>query len=192
MKIVIFGDSIRLGEGGYGPYVAERLVKEGHEVFQPDDNCRFAKYTLRLLFDYREQIKDADIVHFNIGHWDLCTLPPETEPFSTIEEYKNNLRRVAKIFLGITPHVIFATTTPVRKEHPYQNNEIIQKYNKAAIEVMQELGIKINDMFPLLLPDLDNNIRSDNWDYIHPTEAGRKILIERVYQVIEDEIKTIQ
>ena len=190
MKVVLFGDSIRYGKGSYGPYVNERLTKEGHIVFEPDDNCRFAKYTLRLLFDYREQIKDADVIHFNIGHWDLCTLPPETEPFSTIEEYKNNLRRVAKIFLGITPHVIFATTTPVRKENMYQNNDIIRKYNAAAIEVMKELNIKIDDLFSLLIPDVEKYILGDG-DYIHTTVAGRDILIEQVYKVIEEEIKAI-
>ena len=56
MKIVLIGDSIRVV--GYGPMLEERLKKAGFEVFQPEDNCRFAQYTLRLLFDLKEQIKD--------------------------------------------------------------------------------------------------------------------------------------
>jgi hypothetical protein len=46
MKVVLFGDSIRLI--GYGKKVEEELIALGHEVFQPDDNCRFCN----TLLDY--------------------------------------------------------------------------------------------------------------------------------------------
>ncbi len=47
-KVVLLGDSIRLW--GYGTKVPELLGKD-YEVWQPEDNCRFVKYTLRGLFD---------------------------------------------------------------------------------------------------------------------------------------------
>lgn len=187
MKIVLFGDSIRLNPTGYGLYVEEELRKEGYDVFQPDDNCRFAKYTLRLIWDYKEEIKDADIIHFNIGHWDLCTIHDDGLPFSSIEEYTDNLRRIAKLFLRITPHVIFATTTPVRKEYAYQNNEVIQKYNEAAIQVMNELGIRVNDLYHVISNEVNKYISDD---LIHPNEEGKRILAKQVLKVIKEEIKT--
>ena len=55
-KVVLLGDSIRLI--GYGPKVPEMLGDE-YTVFQSEDNCRFVKYTLRCLFDWREDIKDC-------------------------------------------------------------------------------------------------------------------------------------
>ena len=50
------------------------IMNRGFDFYQPEDNCRFAKYFLRMLFDYKETFKGADIIHFNIGHWDLCQL----------------------------------------------------------------------------------------------------------------------
>ena len=46
-KVVLLGDSIRLW--GYGTKVPE-MLGEDYEVWQPEDNCRFVKYTLRGLF----------------------------------------------------------------------------------------------------------------------------------------------
>ena len=43
IKVTLLGDSIRMI--GYGLEVPA-LLGEDFEVFQPDDNCRFAKYTL--------------------------------------------------------------------------------------------------------------------------------------------------
>ena len=41
-KVTLLGDSIRMI--GYGKTVAEALNKDGIEVFQPEENCRFSKY----------------------------------------------------------------------------------------------------------------------------------------------------
>lgn len=43
-KVALLGDSIRLI--GYGQIVPQ-MLGENYEVFQTEDNCRFAKYTLR-------------------------------------------------------------------------------------------------------------------------------------------------
>lgn len=180
MKVVLLGDSIRLI--GYGKTVEEQLRKEGHEVFQPEDNCRFVKYLLRCLFDYREQIKDANVIHFNAGLWDVCTINDDEEVFTSIEEYKDNLRRVTKLLLKITPNVIFATTTPVRIEHPYNDNKVIDKYNVAAKEVMKELNVRINDLNSLLRNDINKYIRED--DLIHLTDDGIKVCAEQVLESI--------
>ena len=182
MKIVLFGDSIRLI--GYGAKVEEELRKLGHEVFQPEDNCRFLKYTLRMIFDYKEQIKDADIIHFNVGHWDLCNINDDGENFSTLEEYELNLRRIVKQFLKITPKVIFATTTPVRNTNPYNSNKDVELYNKKAVEVMKEFNVKINDLHALLKNDIDKYIRED--DMIHLTEEGIEICAKQVLKTIKE------
>ena len=108
-KVTLLGDSIRLI--GYGSKVAEILKKEGVEVFQPDDNCSFAKYTLRMHFDLKDQIEGSDVIHWNNGLWDVSDLFGDGQ-FSTTEEYCQNMLRIADILLKITPNVIFATTRP--------------------------------------------------------------------------------
>ena len=186
MKVVILGDSIRLA---YGPRVEALLRKDGYDVFQPQDNCRFAKYTLRLLFDLKEQLKDADVIYFNIGHWDLCNINEDEYNFSTLEEYSFNMKRVAKSLLKITPHIIFATTTPVAKEYKYNKNSDIVLYNQEATKIMNELGIKIFDLHKLIDEDVDQNIDKD---MIHLSEKGTEIATKAVYEIIKKEIELMK
>ena len=188
MKIVLIGDSIRVV--GYGPMLEERLKKAGFEVFQPEDNCRFAQYTLRLLFDLKEQIKDADIIHFNTGLWDVCNINEDEYNFSPIEEYEFNLRRVVRSLIKVTPNVIFSTTTPVWDTHPYNKNSDIEDYNRVAIKIMNEYGVKVNDIHSVINKDVKTYIRED--DLIHLTDEGSKVASDMIFDAIMEMAKTIK
>lgn len=168
---------------GYGPDVEKYFKSKGFDFYQPEDNCRFAKYFLRMLFDYKETFKDADVIHFNIGHWDLCQLYDDNETFSSLEEYENNLRRITKMLLEITPNVIFATTTPVRPENPYNDNNVIDEFNRVALKVMNEFGVTINDLNALLRNDIYGNIDPD---LIHLSTKGIDKCAKQVIKYIEE------
>ena len=162
MKVALLGDSIRFGAGyiaGYGERVSDLLAPD-FEVFQPDENCKYAKYTLRMLFDYREVMKDCSIVHFNVGHWDVCDLFGDGT-FSTEEEYRDNVVRIARLLKSRHDAVIFATTTPVRNENIHNKNENIARFNAIAVEALEKEGVIINDLNSLLIGDIDRYICSD-------------------------------
>jgi lysophospholipase L1-like esterase len=162
VKVALLGDSIRCGAGfvsGYGERVAD-LLSSDFEVFQPDDNCRYAKYTLRMLFEYQKAMEGCQIVHFNVGHWDLCELFGEGT-FSTEEEYRDNLLRIARILKSRHEKVIFATTTPVRNENIYNKNSTIARFNEIAVEALSAEGVIINDLNALLVDDIERYICSD-------------------------------
>ena len=108
-KVALLGDSIRLY--GYGRIVP-KLLKGKAAVFQPKENCKFAKNLLRFLFDLKEDLKGCDVIHFNCGLWDVANIVGDGSLFSTDEEYAQNVLRIATALLKITPKVIFATTTP--------------------------------------------------------------------------------
>ena len=83
--------------------------------------------------------------------------------------------RIASILLKKTKRLIFATTTPVRPEqfasgsiHPRRNEDIIE-YNSAAVGLMANLGIEINDMHPEINQDIKQYISED---MVHLSEAG--------------------
>ncbi len=177
-KVCLLGDSIR--QLGYGKRV-EQLLSGKAEVFQPEDNCRFAKYTLRMLFDYREQIAASNVIHWNNGLWDVSNLFGDGS-FSTKEEYVANMLRIADLLLKITPNVIFATTTPVRDEYPYQCNEDIIAFNEALVPKLKQKGVVINDLFPLVYQNRNEFIRDD--DLIHLTPAGIEACAEQVTSCI--------
>ena len=191
MKIVLLGDSQRQTYCGYGKYVEEVLKKEGHEVWQPDDNSRFAKYLLRQIFDFNKEMQGADIIHFNAGHWDIGVFYSDKEPFTSIEEYKNDLRRIVQELKLITPHLIFCTTTPVKVGHTTETNDLIEKFNSAAIDLMKELNVTVNDIYPVLLPVMDECILAKP-DFIHPTEKGKIVQGKQVLKVIHEEMKKIK
>ena len=177
-KVALLGDSIRLF--GYGRFVPGLLAGKA-EVFQPEENCKFAKNMLRILFDHKEDLKDCDVIHFNCGLWDAADIVGDGKLFSTDEEYAENVLRIASVLLTITPNVIFATTTPVHPAHEHDHNEDIERFNALVVPKLQALGIHINDLHALVAADVEGNICEDR---IHLTEKGAKRCAEQVAAVI--------
>ena len=166
IKVTLLGDSIR--KIGYGLVVPD-LLGENFEVFQPNDNCRFAKYTLRGLFDWQKSMEGTQIVHWNNGLWDICDLFGDGV-FTSESEYAETMLRIADILISRYDKVIFATTTPVTAQNKHNKNSEIEKYNKLIVPLLQKKGVIINDLYGLVVADIDKYIRKD--DNIHLTEDG--------------------
>jgi hypothetical protein len=110
-KIFLIGDSIRMG---YDKYVKEAL-SEVAEVYYPNENCRFAEYTLRYAHEWKEKLgvpDDTDLVHWNVGLWD-CLRQIDGEVLIPLDEYKRNLERICRMIRHHFPkaRMIFATST---------------------------------------------------------------------------------
>ncbi len=176
-KVVLLGDSIRIAYGKHVP----SMLGDDYEVWQPEDNCRFAQYTLRMLFDERENIKNADVIHWNNGLWDVAELF-EDGMFTPEEFYVDTMLRIAKILKGITPNVVFATTTPVHPDYPYNDNEKIKRLNELLVPRLKEMGFVVNDLHSLAINDLSKYICEDQ---IHPTDEGAKSYAEQVVKAIK-------
>lgn len=177
-KITLLGDSIRLI--GYGTRVPE-LLGEGFEVYQPNENGRFSKYTLRgVLREWKEDMAGSEIVHWNNGLWDAADSGDGV--FSSPEEYVTNMLRIADFLQKHFKTVIFATSTPVTEQHPYLTNTRIREYNELIVPKLAARGIRINDLYSLVVPNIDCFIRTD--DNIHLTEAGIEACAGQVAQVI--------
>ena len=184
IKVTLLGDSIRMI--GYGTKVPE-LLGEDFEVFQPEVNCKFAKFTLRGLFDWDQQMAGSRIVHWNNGLWDLCNLFGDGL-FSTEDEYVQNMLRIADLLLQKYDKVIFATTTPVASENRYNSNADIERYNALIVPLLQAKGVIINDLHKLVSADIDRNICED---HIHLSEEGIKVCSEQVAGIIRSVAKTM-
>ncbi len=181
-KVVLLGDSIRLI--GYGRFVPE-LLGEDYTVWQPEDNCRFASYTLRMLFDEKPNMEGADIIHWNNGLWDVCDIFGDGA-FTPIDVYVDLLKRMAAILKTYAPTVIFATTTVPSREMWGHSWERIAAYNKAAREALEPMGIIINDICPMVAENIDHMICEDQ---LHLSEEGARIVAERVAEVIRTAAK---
>ena len=177
-KIVLLGDSIRLI--GYGQKVPELLGDE-FSVWQSTDNCRFASYTLRMLFDNRADIEGADVIHWNNGLWDECALFDDGS-FTPIDTYVATMVRIAKLLLTMGKRVIFATTTPVSPDKPYNDNKRIAAYNAAIVPILKDMGIIINDLHTTVSQDIPNYICDD---LIHLSPAGIDVCAAQVADAIK-------
>lgn len=184
VKVTLIGDSIRAM--GYGKIVP-KLLGSDFEVFQPNDNCRFSKYTLRGLFDWSKQMQGTNIVHWNNGLWDICNLFGDG-PFTNEEEYIGNMLKIADILTNKYDKVIFATTTPVRPENLYDKNSVIERYNQIIVPKLCEKGVIINDLHSTVATDIYRYISEDT---IHLTEEGSKLCAEQVAKIIKETANTL-
>ena len=176
-KIILLGDSIRLS---YQNRVSE-LLGSDFAVWGPDDNCRFASYTLRMLYDYREQLKGADLIHFNCGLWDMCDLFGDG-PFTSPEVYVEQMVRIAKILKTYAPVVVFAATTPPSPRMWGHDIQRVRAYNAAAMAALEPLGILFDDLFTPVAEDIDRMISED---LLHASPYGVEVLANRVADCVK-------
>jgi lysophospholipase L1-like esterase len=171
--ILLIGDSIRIG---YQEYVKEAIKDKGKVVY-PEENGRFSKYTLWAINLWIAELGKPDIVHFNTGLWDLHHEYPMVEALSTKEEYIENLRRIINELERTGAKLIFATTTPIANDGFGRSNFEIDEYNKAALKLMTEKGIEVNDLNSLVKDNLNEFMSSDK---LHLNEEGYKKCGEKV------------
>ena len=109
-KILLLGDSLRMG---YEPFVRKMLEDKAY-VGGPDENGRWAAYTLNSLRFWLGQFPEPDVIHWNNGLWDLGDDYQLGRPFSLPEEYESALERTITVLNKLFPkaRIIMATTMP--------------------------------------------------------------------------------
>ena len=187
-KVLLIGDSIRMG---YDKYV-KNYLSDSCEVYYPNDNCRFAQYTLRHLSDWKSGFNgdDLDLIHWNVGLWDTlelyddgCLTPPEFYAFF--------IEKICKRIKVLFPKakVIFATSTPViesRFTEPHFSrrlNSNVKKYNNIAVEICQKHGFAVNDLYSLV-ENVPEEYYSDMTHLYMP--EGTQLLTDAVIKAICD------
>lgn len=150
-KVVLIGDSIRMG---YAPLVA-KLLDGKAVVISQSANGEDSGNVLRHLDEWVINEK-PDVVHINAGLHDL-KLKDRTYQVP-LGEYQNNLKTILdRIQKETKAKIIFATTTPIvdglhaqRKAGFDRFEADVQKYNVAAVSVMKEARVPINDLHLLI------------------------------------------
>ncbi|MBR4949398.1 MAG: hypothetical protein IKZ25_01350 [Clostridia bacterium] len=152
-KILLIGDSIRIGYGQYVEFAFDGVAK----VYYPGENCRISSYVIKYLNVWKKQLNldDVDLVHFNAGIWDAIVMN-DGKSVTSIEEYRENIGRICELIKILFPSakIVFATTTPAKEsdEHPFTKelNRQIEKYNPVAIEVAKSYGAEIDDLYSVV------------------------------------------
>lgn len=184
-KVMLLGDSIRMS---YQLVVAERLTGRA-DVVGPSVNGQFALFTLSSISNWVEQLGKPNVVHWNNGIHDAGYNPSRSPVQIPLEDYTANLRHIADhIRNNLTDKLIFATSTPPHPDKPFREDQWswkpgdIERYNAAAVEVMHELDVPVNDLYRVVHGDMEQMLRDDQ---LHLSEQGVTACADTVAAVVE-------
>lgn len=177
-RVLLVGDSISIG---YGLPVRKLLAGKAN-VHRIPANGGTAANGVFMVDSWLGKEK-WDVIHFNFGLHDLKRLE-DGEPQVSIEDYRRYLRLFVRRLKQTGAALVFATTTPVPagKVSPPRRSEDVEAYNKVAVEVMQEHGIVVNDLYRFALPRLEKIQMPVN---VHFTNEGSGQLAARVAEAIQ-------
>ena len=207
-NLLLLGDSIRVG---YCNMVKEMLDGKAN-VFFPEENCRFAQYTLRDLQRWIVNFPEIDVVHWNNGLWDSAHLSVAggddgeaagvtMKPANVIDNYRYDeealtppdiyeymLNRVVIRIKQLCPkaEIVFATSTPVVEEEAttiYRSNAEVDLYNEIARKVMKKHNIRVNE-----LGEFAKKLPAeDRRDWVHYNDEGNQKLAGEIVEYLENE-----
>jgi lysophospholipase L1-like esterase len=189
MKVVLIGDSIRMG---YQALVARKL--EEAEVWGPAANCRHSLWALDHFEEWVASQK-PDIVHVNFGIHD-CSIQPDGEHQIILAQYKLCLQRFINKVKGLgKTQMIWATTTPLyapkqgvpQSQWKIRKRAELDKYNEAALAIVQKEGLPVNDLHDVILRNDFAKCLSE--DGCHMTAFGNEVLSDAVVVAIRSSIK---
>ena len=185
MKIVLIGDSIRMG---YQPFVQKKLDGEA-EVWGPAVNSRHSLWALDHFPEWVEAQK-PDVVHVNFGIHD-SSIQADGEHQILLDQYRLCLKRfIAKVEALDGAQMIWATSTPryaaqdgkPMSEWPVLEAVKLDVYNAAALEIVNAAGLPVNDLHQTILDnDFAKCLREDG---CHMTELGNEVLSDAVADAI--------
>lgn len=175
-QVMLLGDSLRMG---YQPVVS-RILDGKAVVSGPEENGRWAGYTLNSLRFWIDDMPKPDIVHWNCGLWDLGDDYELGRPFSLPEEYESSVERTVIVINKLFPDakLILATTMPTY----YHSAESVSAYNDIIRKVADKYNLPVNNLFPIV----NENMSLIGEDKMHLTDEGYEIVGEKVAKAVSE------
>ncbi len=174
-RALIIGDSI---SGGYTKTVIRRL--EGKvDVSRIPGNGQHTGTGIKKIDEWLGD-GNWDVIHFNWGLWDIYGWQYAKEDRSP-KAYGQRLETLVSRLEKTGAKLIWATTTPACpgpektmlqkfKKEVVITPEMQAEYREVALKVMKAHKVRVNDLFHLMLPELEKY--SPAPDNVHFTEAG--------------------
>jgi lysophospholipase L1-like esterase len=184
-KVILIGDSIRMG---YQDTVAQLLAGDAQLDFPPNNGGTSANVLAHL--DEWAIDKLPDVVHINAGLHDLARDGDEQgNPRIAIATYEQNVRTILSRLRDETHAVvIWALCTPVNERLHHENKAFdrfeddVAQYNAAARRAAEQMNVPINDLYQFVMDAGRDGLL--NPDGVHFTDEGKRLLGERVSQVV--------
>ena len=192
LEVLLLGDSISIG---YHKATVELLspVANVSRPMRPNgtnpENCQGTTHGVANIERWLAREEGSwDVIHFNLGLHDLKRVDPETRknsgdpahpPQATVEVYVEQLARIVDALEATGARLVFATTTPVPEgiKKPVRLPGDSVRYNAAALELMEERGIPVNDLYTFVFERGDALMRHGD---VHYTREGSAVLAGEV------------
>ncbi|MDD4727808.1 MAG: SGNH/GDSL hydrolase family protein [Dysgonamonadaceae bacterium] len=184
-KILIVGDSISIG---YTPFVESYFADKATVIHNPGN----AQHTGTGLANIRDWVGNEkwDIIQINWGLWDIAHNSVKGRDKENgkitfnIDEYESNLDSIVSIIKGMTDAtIIFVTTTYVPENEPGRYTSAVLKFNNAAIKVITNHEILVNDIYNESI--LIHNKYGEGENDVHYTKEGYVELSKLIIDFIE-------
>lgn len=183
-KVLLIGDSIRVG---YAPLVAKKLAGMA-EVISPTEAVGDTTVVLKNL-DAWLALKPT-VVHVNSGLHDLKVDKSARVHQVPADRYAENLKAIVGRIRKATPHVIFASTTPIlddrhagRKASFDRFEKDVKAFNAVALKTMAVAGVPVHDLHRIVVDGGPDTMLGK--DGTHYTPAG----YERLAGAVADSIR---
>ncbi|PNY37989.1 SGNH/GDSL hydrolase family protein [Rhodopirellula baltica] len=182
-NVLLIGDSISIG------YMldARKALAGKANVFRPATNCGPTTNGIKNLDAWLGD-RHWDVIHFNFGLHDLKYMGPNNENLAapdspgahqqvSIDDYTENIRKIAERLKKTGATVIWRETTPVPEGAAGRVPGDSVKYNEAAASAIAKVGDIQTDPFFAFAESISELQRPAN---VHYTPEGSKKLGEHV------------
>ncbi|XP_031372537.1 GDSL esterase/lipase At5g62930-like [Punica granatum] len=194
-QIVLFGDSITeqsFRSGGWGASLTDTYSRKADVVVRGYGgyNTRWALFLLHHIFPLDSSKPPVATTVF-FGANDAALLGRSSErQHVPIEEYKDNLRKIACHLKECNPTMLIALITPPpvdeeRRKNSARTNEATGTYAKGCIEVAKELGLFSVDLWSKMQ-------ETEGWqkkylsDGLHLTPEGNRVVYKEVISLFSE------
>lgn len=181
-RVLLIGDSISIGY----TLPVRALLKDKANVHRVLENGGSTE-TGRAKLDKWLGSEKWDVIHFNWGLHDLKHLKDNKldlagPQVTSVEKYEQNLRALVTRLKATGAKLIWATTTQVPEGSAGRVEGDEAAYNAAALKIMKEEKVAIDDLHEFLSPRITGLQIPHN---VHFTKEGYQALGEKVAEAIK-------
>jgi hypothetical protein len=170
-RVLLIGDSIM---NGYSPFVISELKGQANVVRLVAFGMIGGNEASAAAFCAKLKDGDYALIHYNDG---LHSLPPRI----TDEQFGVGLTAMLKHLKTVTPHVIWATTTPAPDRNntlgPESQNATVITRNEMSKRIAADLGVPVNDLYGLVIGQRE---KLQGFANLHFTPEGSKLMGEQI------------
>ncbi|KAJ8550944.1 hypothetical protein K7X08_000314 [Anisodus acutangulus] len=199
-QFVLFGSSIvqfSYSHQGWGAILADLYARKADILLRgyAGWNSKCALQVLDKVFPKDATVQPSLVIVYFGGNDSLEPHPSGLSAHVPLPEYVENMRKIAihlkslsektRIIFLTAPAVNEAKITEVFGNSRGRSNESCRKYSEACIQLCQELGVKVIDLWSAL-QQRDDWLTACFTDGIHLSSEGSEIVVKEILKVLKE------